>query len=198
MFFLIISNRLLASKTSGTIQHLHHSLSINNKVLNSHSSTFIRHSFQDALKYQFADAQALTYNETVFAQNLCSASISLSNLYITCNAYDSVNSLYVGVHCLDNFNKGNACCSGQMLFLFWERACSCSAGGLELESSCLSLLSDGIGSSQAPSHPAVILKKKMFSLCIWLLMTVAHPYSESQLSMFMNFLLFACHFYGCN
>lgn len=55
-----------------------------------------------------------------------------------------------------------------MLFLFWESVCLCSPGGLELESSCLFLLSDGIGSSQAPSHPAVILKKKMFSFCIWL------------------------------
>lgn len=87
---------------------------------------------------------------------------------MACNAYDSVNSLYVGVHCLDNFDKGNACCSVQMLFLFWERVCLWSPGGLELESSCLFLLSDGIGSSQAPSHPAVIFKKKMFSICIWL------------------------------
>lgn len=85
---------------------------------------------------------------------------------MTCNAYDSINSIYVGVHCLDNFDKGSACCSVQMLFLFWERVCLCTPGGLELESSCLFLLSDGIGSSQAPSHPALIFKKKTFSLCI--------------------------------
>lgn len=75
----------------------------------------------------------------------------------------------------------------------------CSPGGLELESSYLFLLSDGIGSSPGPITPSCNFKKEnVFTLYLIKLMDVAHPYSESQLSMFMNFLLFACHFYGCN